>query len=80
VAAVRLRKVIDDEWLLGLSGAASILFGVLIFTHPTKGMYVIAIMIGAYMVALGMMAIGLSLRLRQLQRGLVISAAGAGAM
>jgi uncharacterized membrane protein HdeD (DUF308 family) len=65
-AAIRLRKEIDDEWLLGLSGFLSILFGALILSRPGAGIVVIAILIGAYMLALGVMAIALSLRLRRL--------------
>jgi uncharacterized membrane protein HdeD (DUF308 family) len=65
-AAIRLRKEIDDEWLLGLSGFLSILFGALILSRPGAGIVVIAILIGAYLLALGVMAIALSLRLRRL--------------
>jgi uncharacterized membrane protein HdeD (DUF308 family) len=66
VAAVRLRKEIDDEWILGLSGALSILFGVLILSRPGAGLVVVALLIGAYMFALGIMAVALSLRLRRI--------------
>lgn len=65
-AAIRLRKEIDDEWILGLSGLLSILFGTLILARPGAGLLAIALLIGAYMVALGVMAIALSLRLRRL--------------
>jgi uncharacterized membrane protein HdeD (DUF308 family) len=67
VAAVKLRQVIDDEWVLGLSGAASILFGVLLAARPGPGLVVIALLIGAYMMALGVLAVSLALRLRRLQ-------------
>src|SRR5262249_35079366 len=66
IAALRLRTLIDDEWDLGLSGAASILFGVLILVRPDEGRLVIALLIGAYMTALGVLAIALALRLRRL--------------
>jgi uncharacterized membrane protein HdeD (DUF308 family) len=74
VAAVKLRKVIDDEWVLGLSGAASILFGVLLMARPDKGLLVIALLIGAFMTALGVLAVALSLRLRRLQNKLAAAA------
>lgn len=67
VAAIRLRAHIDDEWVLGLSGAMSVLFGVLLIARPGAGLVAIAIIMGAYMVALGAMAVALSLRLRRLQ-------------
>jgi uncharacterized membrane protein HdeD (DUF308 family) len=70
LAAIRLRKVIDDEWLLGLSGLLSILFGILIFARPGAGVVVIGILIGAFMLLLGTLAVALSLRLRQLGRRL----------
>jgi uncharacterized membrane protein HdeD (DUF308 family) len=73
-AAIRLRKEIDDEWILGLSGLLSILFGALILARPGAGLLAIALLIGAYMVALGVMAIALSLRLRRLNTKLAAAA------
>jgi uncharacterized membrane protein HdeD (DUF308 family) len=70
MAAIRLRAVIDDEWILGLSGALSIIFGVLILWRPDVGLLAIALLIGAYMLALGVLAIALSLRLRRMGRAL----------
>lgn len=64
MAAVKLRKVIEGEWLLALSGLASIGFGILLFAYPIAGAVVFALFIGAYMIVLGLMAIALSLRLR----------------
>jgi uncharacterized membrane protein HdeD (DUF308 family) len=66
VAAVRLRKEIDDEWILGLSGFMSILFGALILYRPDAGLIAIALLIGAYMIAVGILAVALSLRLRRM--------------
>jgi uncharacterized membrane protein HdeD (DUF308 family) len=70
MAAVRLRKVLDDEWILGLSGAMSILFGGMILWRPDVGLLAIALLIGAYMMALGVLAVALSLRLRRMGRSL----------
>jgi uncharacterized membrane protein HdeD (DUF308 family) len=48
----------------------SILFGILIFARPGAGVVVIGILIGAFMLLLGTLAVALSLRLRQLGRRL----------
>jgi uncharacterized membrane protein HdeD (DUF308 family) len=63
VASIKLCKLIDNEWLLGLSGVLSILFGVMILSRPIVGMAVMAMLLGAYMVAIGVMQIALGLRL-----------------
>jgi uncharacterized membrane protein HdeD (DUF308 family) len=64
VAAVRLRKIIDGEWLLGLSGVASVAFGILISIAPLAGALVIAIWVGAYALVFGILLLALGLRLR----------------
>jgi len=70
LAAIRLRKELDDEWILALSGLLSILFGGLILYRPDAGLVAIVLLIGAYMIAIGVLAIALSLRLRRLQHKL----------
>jgi uncharacterized membrane protein HdeD (DUF308 family) len=72
VAAVRLRKVLDDEWVLGLAGTLSIVFGVLLLSRPVVGLAVMAILMGSYMLAIGAMEVALSLRLRKVHRRLIV--------
>lgn len=64
VAALRLRRHIEGEWLLGLIGIASLLFGVLLTIAPLAGALVIAIWVGAYALVSGVLLVSLGLRLR----------------
>lgn len=62
--AIRLRKLIHDEWLLILSGIASIVFGALVFLFPSTGALALIWLISLYAVLTGALMLGLSLRLR----------------
>ena len=64
IAAIGLRKEIDNEWLLILAGAASVVFGVLIFLFPLSGLLTIVWLIALYAVVFGILLIGLGWRLR----------------
>lgn len=67
-AAIRLRKEIEHEWLLALSGLLSVALGVLLATFPGPGMLTLALWIGAYALISGGLLLGLSFRLRGLWR------------
>ncbi|HTR55486.1 MAG TPA: HdeD family acid-resistance protein [Kofleriaceae bacterium] len=64
VMAVRLRSVIQHEWLLGLEGALSVAFGVLLFLAPLAGAVVLGLWVGAYALIFGGMLVEAGLRLR----------------
>ena len=64
VAAIRLRKVIKGEWLLALSGALSVAFGLFVFAFPGAGAVGIAFVLGTYAVAAGLILVMLGLRIR----------------
>ncbi|MGH8565160.1 MAG: HdeD family acid-resistance protein [Gammaproteobacteria bacterium] len=65
VAAVELRKEIEGEWLLGLSGVASVIFGALLVAFPGAGALAVLWIIGAYSILFGILLMILALRLRQ---------------
>jgi uncharacterized membrane protein HdeD (DUF308 family) len=67
-AAVRLRHVIEGEWLLGLGGALSIAFGVLLLLFPGAGALAVIFWIGAFAMMLGILQIALAIRLRGVAR------------
>ncbi len=67
-AAIRLRHSIENEWLLGLAGLASIVFGVLVALYPGAGALSVVWLIGVFAVVFGVLAVAVALRLRSLQR------------
>ena len=66
IAALALRKVIADEWVLALSGLLSVAFGGLMLMHPGAGALAVVLLIGGLMLGIGIMAIALALRLRKM--------------
>jgi uncharacterized membrane protein HdeD (DUF308 family) len=65
IAAVRLRKEIEGEWLLALRGILAIVFGVALFAWPAAGVLAVAWLIAAFSIALGVLNLVLAFRLRQ---------------
>jgi uncharacterized membrane protein HdeD (DUF308 family) len=63
VAALRLRKHIEGEWALALSGGLSVLFGLLL-ANIDLGRVVLAYLIGAYAVFFGVLLLFLGFQLR----------------
>jgi len=64
MAAIRLRKEINDEWLLFLSGVLSVLFGILLVFQPGVGALALIWVIGSYAIAFGVLLLVLAFRLR----------------
>ena len=64
-AAIRLRKEIANEWLMILSGALSIAFGVLMIANPGAGALAVLWLIGAFAVAYGVLLVILAFRLKR---------------
>jgi uncharacterized membrane protein HdeD (DUF308 family) len=69
VAAVRLRKEIKGEWLLGLSGIASVVFGALVFMYPLAGALALVWLVSIYALVTGVLLLMLAIRVRALAGG-----------
>ncbi len=67
-AAIALRKELEGEWMLILSGLASMIFGALMFAFPGAGAVAVAWIIGSYAILFGALLVALALRLRKLSK------------
>ena len=65
IGAIRLRKEIDNEWMLIASGVLSVLFGMILVVQPGAGALGLLFVIGVYAIIYGVMLISLALRLRK---------------
>ena len=65
IGAIKLRKEIDNEWLLILCGVISVLFGVSMMLAPGAGALALIWVIGAYSVVIGALFVALAFRLRK---------------
>lgn len=64
VGAIQMRREIDNEWMLILSGVLSVLFGLAIAIMPGAGALALVWVIGAYALVSGALQIALALKLR----------------
>lgn len=64
LAAVRLRKQIMGEWVLGLAGLFSVLFGVYMFVNLSVGALAVVWLIGSYAILFGLLLVYLGFKLR----------------
>ena len=67
MVAIQLRKEIKGEMFLALSGALSVLFGILLIARPGAGALALTWMIGGYAIGFGLLLILLSFRLKGLR-------------
>jgi uncharacterized membrane protein HdeD (DUF308 family) len=73
IAAIRLRREIPNEWILILSGAVSILFGLAVLAAPGAGALALLWLIGGWAVVIGVLLVALSFKLRK-RRSKVLAA------
>jgi|SRR5262252_6926439 uncharacterized membrane protein HdeD (DUF308 family) len=65
VAAIRLRKEIQGEWLLILAGLASVVFGILLMAQPGAGALALLWLIASYAIVFGVVLVILAFKARR---------------
>ena len=63
-AAVRLREVIKNEWLLILAGIVSVAFGVWLIARPEAGALAVLWAIGLYAIVFGVLVVLFAFKIR----------------
>lgn len=66
-AAIQLRKEIEGEFWLGLSGLLSVVFGILLIINPGGGILTLLTIVAIYAIIFGVMLVMLAFRLRGLR-------------
>lgn len=65
IAAVRFRKEIQNEWLHGLSGLVSVLFGIMLIAQPGAGALALVWVIGMFALIFGILLLILAWRMKR---------------
>lgn len=68
VAAIRLRKEIEGEWLLFLAGLASVVFGIFLAAQPGVGAIAVLWLIGSYAILFGALLVALAFKARHFDK------------
>jgi uncharacterized membrane protein HdeD (DUF308 family) len=66
--AIRLREQITGELWMGISGAISILFGLLLVIFPGTGILSVLLLVGIFSIAMGVFMVLPGLRLRRIRQ------------
>ena len=67
IGAIQLRKEIDNEWTIGLSGAVSVLFGVIMLVAPGAGALGLIWAIASYAIVFGILMVMAAFKLKKHQ-------------
>ncbi len=70
MAAMQVRKEVEGEWAIALSGVISVLFGSYVLARPGAGALALVWLIAAYAFANGILKLKLGFRLRHLKKHL----------
>jgi uncharacterized membrane protein HdeD (DUF308 family) len=65
IAAISLRRQIENEWLMVSSGVLSVVFGIVLAVLPGVALLSLAWLIGIYALVIGIPLIALGLRARR---------------
>lgn len=68
IVAVALRRELRGEWVYVLTGAISLIFGILLFAWPVSGAIAVVWLIGLLALLFGAAMLGVAFRLRRLGR------------
>ena len=66
VLGYKVRAVTEREWLLYLTGALSVLFGVVVFVNPAVGGISVVLVIAAWAIVTGLLRIAFAIQIRRL--------------
>jgi uncharacterized membrane protein HdeD (DUF308 family) len=67
VAAISMRREIENEWTMALGGVLAILFGLYVLVFPGAGALALVWLIGSFAIIWGLFSVALAWRLRGLQ-------------
>jgi len=64
-AGIKLRKIIDNEWLLIIAGVLSLALGIYVLMRPGVGLMLLVTWVGVYALFAGILMLMLSLKIRK---------------
>jgi len=68
VAAIQIRKEVEGEWAIALSGVVSVLFGIFVLARPGAGALAMVWIIAIYAFANGILKLMLGFKLRRVKK------------
>ena len=77
IAAIALRRELEGEFWMGLGGAVSVAFGVLLIAFPGEGLISLVWLVGIWSIVFGVSSLGLANRLHGIAAVLPAPAEGA---